>query len=277
MFENIKSIIATQTESVTNTIFIKDIKKNGIVVASLEGIERERLKLKIKMLEEKYKQNDDLEEILTEYDVFSNDFNYRDIVKNIKKRLIKRALNIDKINRITKPINFNIYKMYFPDFVYVLQLENKKYFVGTNSDDIDEILDNAQINANDFINKHKPIKIISQVRKETKYDEHNTVLEYMSLHGIANVRGGLHQSIAMTENEVNELIKSLMNLNNLTINYSIESNVKLDDTVITTYLMYNYGKFTVEEISCMRNLTNSTISFHLEKCVKLNIEIINKK
>lgn len=267
MFDSFKSIMETQ--------FIKDVKKGGvggIVTASLEGIERERLKSEINLLEGKYKGGESLENILIEYDEFSKGFSYVDTVSQIKKRLIKKILNIDKLNGTESSNNVNIFKMYFPDFVYVLQLTNGKYYVGLNSES--EQFDFNNLNEpNEFINKYKPIRIISQVKKESKYDELNTVLEFMGLYGISNVRGGPYQQINMTEEEIISLINILMFHNGL----CMSNDKTIDNTNIITFLMHEYGKFTVEEISNIRNLTDVTILSHLSKCKKVNILIMKQK
>lgn len=278
MLNNIKLSLTSSVETITSTPFAKDVKKGGVfglVTASIEGIERERLKSEIAFLEDIYKKNHDLEEVLKEYDEFSKAFKYRDTVASIRNRMINRLKKLDK-NTQTVPVSVetqNILDDVIPArIVYVFELENGKYYVGSTEQMMQCYEQHKEQNCHEFTTKYKPIQIVSQTLMLSKYDELNTVLEYMEKYGVANVRGSLYQTINMQASEVIELQKTLMHTNEKKIKF--DDTFNLDSTDVVTFVMHEYGKFTVDEIAQMRGLRDTTILTHLEKCKKFNVEIV---
>lgn len=100
-------------------------------------------------------------------------------------------------------------------FIYVLQCEDNKYYVGktdTNKFRIDTHFDS---NGSEFTKKYKPIDIYQIIPECDKYDEDKYVKKYMDKYGIDNVRGGTYSRIELTTEEKNFIQKELWGANDL--------------------------------------------------------------
>jgi len=100
-------------------------------------------------------------------------------------------------------------------FIYVLQCEEDKYYVGktdTNKFRIDTHFDS---NGSEFTKKYKPIDIYQIIPECDKYDEDKYVKKYMNKYGIDNVRGGTYSRIELTTEEKKYLQKELWGANDL--------------------------------------------------------------
>lgn len=100
------------------------------------------------------------------------------------------------------------------DHIYVLELEEGKYYVGkTKNVDmrLDQHFDN---NGSEWTKKYKPVKVIDIKKSYTIFDEDNTTIAYMKEKGIYNVRGGVYCSIVLTQDEVNAINKIIMSIEN---------------------------------------------------------------
>lgn len=92
-------------------------------------------------------------------------------------------------------------------FVYVLKLENDKYYVGVSSDVDRRFKDHQSGTGSSWTSLHKPIKIIEVVEKRGQFDEDNKTKEYMIQYGIDNVRGGTYCTTILS-NEVKKLLNA---------------------------------------------------------------------
>ena len=100
-------------------------------------------------------------------------------------------------------------------FIYVLQCEEDKYYVGktdTNKFRIDTHFDS---NGSEFTKKYKPTDIYQIIPECDKYDEDKYVKKYMDKYGIDNVRGGTYSRIELTTEEKKYLQKELWGANDL--------------------------------------------------------------
>lgn len=285
------SSITNAANTVTSAPFVKDVKKGGvfgIFTASHEGIEREKLKSQISILEEKYKKTHDLEGVLKEYDHFSKSFYYTDLVKSIRSRMIKNINNSEKATQtvVEQSPEQNSEQNFVTstdlgsdeveqnsEQVYVLELEGGKYYVGTTGQ-MDVCYEHHNIgDHNEFTRTFHPVRILSKKPCVSKYDELNTVLEYMEKYGVANVRGATYQFVKMSAPEAIELNKTLMYFCQKHVTYNEGFN--LDSTDVITFVMHDFGRFTVEEIAEMRCLQEATVITHLEKCRNFNVAVKN--
>jgi predicted GIY-YIG superfamily endonuclease len=272
------SSITNAANDVISTPFVKDIKKGGVFgffTASHEAIERERLKSQISILEDKYKNTHDLEGVLKEYDDFSKSFYYTELVKSIKSRMIKKitptVVEQSSVTFLTLESNAEVEQNL--EQIYVLELEGDKYYVGTTSH-MDTCYEHHNTGThNEFTRIFHPVRILSKTNLVSKYDELNTVLEYMEKYGVANVRGATYQFVNMSESEAIELNKTLMYFGQKHITYNDGFN--LDSTDVITFVMHDYGRFTVKEIAKMRCLQEATVLTHLEKCRNFNVAVEN--
>jgi predicted GIY-YIG superfamily endonuclease len=111
------------------------------------------------------------------------------------KKIDFNKLNIKKMDSdIIDQLSSYIIKGYkrFKPYVYILKLENDKYWVGFTKDIVDRIL--IHINES-TIKQHtawtklyKPVKIIEIIENEENLEKDKT-LEYMRKYGWQNVRG----------------------------------------------------------------------------------------
>lgn len=76
--------------------------------------------------------------------------------------------------------------------VYVLKLENGKYYVGETRDMIRRFQQHLGDTGAAWTKIHKPIELLDFWEKENKSDENTTTIQYMVEYGIDNVRGGLY-------------------------------------------------------------------------------------
>ena len=80
--------------------------------------------------------------------------------------VIDNELNIDNID-LTK------------NYVYVLELEDNRYYVGRTSNFIQRMNEHFTSNGSIYTKKYKPIKIIEIVEEKTPFDERDKTIEYM--------------------------------------------------------------------------------------------------
>lgn len=95
-------------------------------------------------------------------------------------------------------MNFNILDV-LPDdinnidltrsYVYVLELNNKHYYVGRTSNFLQRMNEHFTGVGAKYTKKYKPTKIIEVNEEINVYDERDKTLEYMNLYGYENVRG----------------------------------------------------------------------------------------
>ena len=75
------------------------------------------------------------------------------------------------------------------NYIYVLKLEEDKYYVGRTSNILIRIEQHFKGEGAIFTKAFKPIKVIELNEELTKQDERNKTLEYMKIYGWQNVRG----------------------------------------------------------------------------------------
>ena len=93
-------------------------------------------------------------------------------------------------------MNFNILDV-LPDdinnidltrsYVYVLELNNKHYYVGRTSNFLQRMNEHFTGLGAKYTKKYKPTKIIEVNEEINVYDERDKTLEYMNLYGYENV------------------------------------------------------------------------------------------
>ena len=94
--------------------------------------------------------------------------------------------------------------------VYILKLENDKYFVGYTKD-ISKIKES--IKDFEWIQRHPLIKILKIIYNCDKYDVDKYTKKFMELYGIDNVRGGTYYHADLSQETLNSLKQELEILN----------------------------------------------------------------
>jgi hypothetical protein len=75
-------------------------------------------------------------------------------------------------------------------YIYVLELENNKYYVGKTKNPKIRLENHFNNNGSMWTKKYKPIRIIEVIPNCDDFDEDKYTIKYMSIKGIDNVRGG---------------------------------------------------------------------------------------
>ena len=91
--------------------------------------------------------------------------------------------------------------------IYILQLENNKYYIGKTNNPSFRVNDHFTCNGSAWTSIHKPIKVLDLIPNCDDYDEDKYTQMYMDKHGINNVRGGSFVSITLNQTEMNMLQK----------------------------------------------------------------------
>lgn len=155
---------------------------------------------------------------------------------------------------MTYVFRFNINNM--TTNIYILKLENYKYYVG-KTDNVGDMYKNHLNGIVRIWTKiNKPISIIRTINKTSPFDEDKYVKEYMVKYGIENVRGGSYNQIKLNEENIRFLEKKLniryddkyyecniISIDNY-INYFKECSIDILNKEIT-YLYELYGNITI--------------------------------
>jgi predicted GIY-YIG superfamily endonuclease len=97
-------------------------------------------------------------------------------------------------------------------YIYILELESNKYYIGKTTNPefrLDKHFDTSTSSASTWTNKYKPVKIIEIHDNSDNFDEDKYTLKYMAKYGIDNVRGGSFCQIVLdqeTTNTINRMI-----------------------------------------------------------------------
>lgn len=81
--------------------------------------------------------------------------------------------------------------------LYVLQLADGKYYVGTTHDIKRRVEEHIRGAGSEWTRLHKFVKIIETRRVKDEHDENNTTKDYMKKYGIDNVRGGSYSQVTL--------------------------------------------------------------------------------
>ena len=90
-------------------------------------------------------------------------------------------------------------------YIYILELEQEKYYVG-KSRDADKRIDNHfENNGSTWTKKYKPIRIIEIIPNSDCYDEDKYTKIYMGKYGINNVRGAAYVKTHLSSSTIKHL------------------------------------------------------------------------
>lgn len=86
--------------------------------------------------------------------------------------------------------------------IYVLELENGKYYVGRTKNLEKRYKDHTLGKGCSYTKKYPPIKIKETFYDKSPFDEDRYVIEYMYLFGINNVRGGSYSMVNLSDIDI---------------------------------------------------------------------------
>ena len=94
-------------------------------------------------------------------------------------------------------------------FIYTLQLEQGKYYVGKTNDIERRKQEHINGIASTWTKKYKPISVDQIIKNTSPFDEDKYVKEYMNKYGIDNVRGGTYVTEILDDISIYQLQKEL--------------------------------------------------------------------
>ena len=97
--------------------------------------------------------------------------------------------------------------------LYVLQLEDGKYYVGKTNDVQKRFEQHKTGKGSEWTKEYSPIKIIETRPITSAYDETNVTKDYMKRYGIDNVRGGAYCKVDLSEEEENSIRREIRSAN----------------------------------------------------------------
>lgn len=90
-------------------------------------------------------------------------------------------------------------------FIYILQLEQDKYYIGKTTTPSFRIDKHFNSNGSSWTKKYKPISVIEIIPNCDDYDEDKYTIKYMTQFGVINVRGGSFCELKLSEENIHTL------------------------------------------------------------------------
>jgi hypothetical protein len=87
-------------------------------------------------------------------------------------------------------------------FIYVLQLEDKKYYVGKTTNPSFRLEKHFSSSGSVWTKKYTPISLLELIPNCDDYDEDKYTIKYMEKYGINNVRGGSFCEIKLSDDNI---------------------------------------------------------------------------
>jgi hypothetical protein len=112
--------------------------------------------------------------------------------------------------------------------IYVLELENGKYYVGSTNNFERRYQEHLNGEGSSWTKIHKPVKILEVNPWNSPYDEDNKTKELMAKYGVNNVRGGSYTTIHLDEAIIKFINKETQTRNNLCYNCSSKEHFARD-------------------------------------------------
>jgi hypothetical protein len=95
-------------------------------------------------------------------------------------------------------------------FIYVLQLEKDKYYIGKTNNPEFRLESHFNSNGSEWTKLYKPLQVLELRPNCDDYDEDKITRQYMDKYGITNVRGGSFVSIKLQKSEI-DILKQMSN------------------------------------------------------------------
>lgn len=98
------------------------------------------------------------------------------------------------------------------NFVYVLQCEDSKYYVGQTSNIVRRFEEHKNGEGSAWTKKHKAFSMVDLVTTTlSDFREVALTLQYMHKYGISNVRGGPFSRIELNSNDIKTIVAMMKN------------------------------------------------------------------
>ena len=142
-------------------------------------------------------------------------------------------------------------------FIYVLQLENNKFYIGKTENPQFRLNNHFNFNGSVWTKKYKPLKVLKIIPNCNNFDEDRYTKEYMSKKGINNVRGGTYCKIKLDNDEIELLKKEINGANDCCYicgsNQHFANNCDNNyDNIIVDKLTKQLNSLLIEQERCFR-------------------------
>lgn len=98
-------------------------------------------------------------------------------------------------------------------FIYILELEEGKYYVGKTENPDYRIESHFASNGSAWTKKYKPLSVLEIIPNCDNYDEEKHTMKCMEKYGINNVRGGSFCQIRLSDENINTLNQIINGVN----------------------------------------------------------------
>ena len=142
-------------------------------------------------------------------------------------------------------------------FIYVLQLEDNKFYIGKTENPQFRLNNHFNFNGSVWTKKYKPLKVLKIIPNCNNFDEDRYTKEYMSKKGINNVRGGTYCKIKLDNDEIELLKKEINGANDCCYicgsNQHFANNCDNNyDNIIVDKLTKQLNSLLIEQERCFR-------------------------
>lgn len=100
-----------------------------------------------------------------------------------------------------------------PTHIYVLALENDKYYVGISDVHQSRIMSHFTNNGSAWTRKYRPEGVIKVIKGDV-FDEDKVTKQFMHQYGVDNVRGGSYCQMILSSDQRNTLEKEFKTIDN---------------------------------------------------------------
>ena len=94
-------------------------------------------------------------------------------------------------------------------FIYVLRLENRKFYVGRSENVVQRYQEHHDGCGSAWTRAHKPLTLLKTMPCHSGFEEDMVTKQYMAKHGIENVRGGSYVAAQLSAAEKEILTREL--------------------------------------------------------------------
>ena len=162
--------------------------------------------------------------------------------------------------------------------IYMLQLENGKYYVGRTDRKAWENRIEEHFNGKGAVwtKKYPPIEVDYVLHNADPYDEDKWTLKYMEYYGINNVRGGSYSRITLNIHDIENIHKKIMTAYNSCYNCGFPGHVSTRCTINNVskcaYCNKSFGSDSytayLHSLECIERL--KLINDNYKSCIKYN-------